>query len=218
MIFRRMSYEDIRKKMNKHDKEHKELIKSDENKASIQQITCPICQSKNAVFMSKVLDIPYTKDYLMSTILCNSCGYKHTDFYYMSEQDPVRYEYLVRDKQDMRTKVVRSTTGIVEIPELGLKVEPGAFPKSWIKNIEAILLDFKEKVEFLVKNELKGEKLQKAVDLLNKINKCLTNQIIFHVRVIDQKGNSIVLPERKENLKKRTWKKQKKKESKTGMN
>ncbi len=50
--------------------------------------------------------------------MCPACGYRYVDTQLLKDAGPVRYEMPVTTKEDLDVRVVRSMTGIFEIPEL----------------------------------------------------------------------------------------------------
>ena len=51
----------------------------------------------------------------------------------------MRYELSVESPEDLDARVIRSTSGTIRIPEMGIIVEPGTVSDSYITNIEGVL-------------------------------------------------------------------------------
>ena len=51
----------------------------------------------------------------------------------------MRYELDVDGLDDLNSRVIRSTSGTIRIPELGIDVEPGSISDSYVTNIEGVL-------------------------------------------------------------------------------
>ena len=156
-------------------------------------ITCPVCGSDKAVLIQKNLNIPYYSDFFMTSVICRSCGLRSTDFRNLNSSDPVKWIYHATGIDDFETKVVRSASGIVEIPEIGIKVEPKMMPETWIKNLEGLLLHFRQKLLPLL-GEDDESVVQKVQERIHLIDKLLRGSTAFTIIVEDPEGNSIIIP------------------------
>lgn len=72
------------------------------------------------------------------TAACD-CSFRFADTLILSQKEPMRYELLVENLEDLNSRVVRSTSGTIRIPELGIDVEPGSISDSYVTNIEGVL-------------------------------------------------------------------------------
>lgn len=86
------------------------------------------------------LDLPYFGDVLQTIFSCSACGFRHTDVLVGRVREPKRFTYRVSSAEDMSVRVVRSTSGTVRIPELGVLIEPGPASEAFVSNIEGILV------------------------------------------------------------------------------
>ena len=110
-------------------------------------ITCPVCHDeKNAISIMKEIEIPHFGKVLETTIKCSNCFYKHSDVIALEHKDPVKYEIKI-SKDTLSSRVVRSQSATVIIPELGLKVEPGPKSEGYVSNIEGIIVRFEDAVK-----------------------------------------------------------------------
>ncbi len=157
------------------------------------EIQCPICGNPHAKLFQKNLNIPYYKDFFMTSIICDKCGLRSTDFRNLSSSDPVEFRYKVDSLNDFNTKIVRSSTGVVEIPEIGIKVEPQMMPETWIKNVEGLLRHFEEKIAIFL-SEKDPEIVSAAKERIDLIKKCLEGEMPFTIIVTDKEGNSLIIP------------------------
>lgn len=128
---------------------------------------CPVCQVKGSLEMkTKTEEIPYFGEVMESTVICIECGFKHSDVICLEAKEPVKYELKV-DKGKMNTRVVKSQSSTVSIPELGLKVEPGPQSQGFVSNVEGIL----ERFEKAVRTALSWAEDETSEDNANKILK-----------------------------------------------
>ncbi len=85
---------------------------------------CPYCNTE-IEYLYQTENIPYFSDILIISAICPSCGYRYVDTQLLKDAGPVRYEMPVTTKEDLDVRVVRSMTGMLEIPELGVRIDPG---------------------------------------------------------------------------------------------
>lgn len=101
---------------------------------------CPICGAKNTFQVTgRIDDIPYFGETMETLVACSSCNFKHSDVTHLGEREPMRYEFTISSEEDMTVRVVRSSTGAVKIPELGVTIRPSSGSQGYITNVEGIL-------------------------------------------------------------------------------
>ena len=110
-------------------------------------IKCPACGIEGvAKSIMKELEIPHFGKVLETTIQCPSCGFRHSDVIALEQNDPAKYVIEI-NKNNLSVRVVRSQSATVEIPELGVKVEPGPKSEGYVTNIEGVLTRFEDAVK-----------------------------------------------------------------------
>jgi len=101
---------------------------------------CPVCGSEGTCyFTGKIHEIPYFGETIESLVYCTACGFRHSDVMHTEEKEPARYEFEIRSADDMTVRVVRSSTGVIEIPTLGVSIYPGPCSQGFVSNIEGVL-------------------------------------------------------------------------------
>ena len=84
---------------------------------------CPLCEAK-AFFQNTIeLDIPYFGNILSLVFCCKQCGFKHTDVLITDIKSPMRFSLRIEGAEDLSVRVVRSSSGTIRMPELGILVE-----------------------------------------------------------------------------------------------
>lgn len=106
----------------------------------IEEAICPSCDGRGLEYTTEAVDLPYLGRSLEILLRCDKCGYRHNDFVLTEHREPTRYSYLVQKADDMMVRVVRSSSGTVRIPELGISIEPGVSSEAFISNIEGVLV------------------------------------------------------------------------------
>ncbi|WP_407421125.1 ZPR1 zinc finger domain-containing protein [Methanobrevibacter sp.] len=110
-------------------------------------IKCPACGIEGvAKSIMKELEIPHFGKVLETTLLCPSCGFRHSDVIALEQNDPAKY-VLEINKNNLSIRVVRSQSATVMIPEVGVKVEPGPKSEGYVTNVEGVLTRFESAVE-----------------------------------------------------------------------
>lgn len=162
----------------------------------IEEAICPSCDGRGLEYTTEAVDLPYLGKSLEILLRCEACGYRHNDFVLTEHREPTRYSYLVSKADDMMVRVVRSSSGTVRIPELGISIEPGISSEAFISNIEGILVRV-ERVLFQLladadTDELRG-RIQDLVDTmaLMRDGKAPPVTVILE----DPFGNSAILGE-----------------------
>ena len=109
-------------------------------------IKCPACGIEGvAKSIMKELEIPHFGKVLETTLLCPSCGFRHSDVIALEQNDPAKY-VLEINKNNLYIRVVRSQSATVIIPEVGVKVEPGPKSEGYVTNVEGMLTRFEDAV------------------------------------------------------------------------
>lgn len=106
----------------------------------VLSIDCPMCGSSGLSINQKFLDIPHFGEVMVSSINCDSCGYRHTDVLPTSTRTPKRYTFSFSDETGLNARVIRSGSSTVRIPDLGIRIDPGGASEGYITNIEGLLL------------------------------------------------------------------------------
>ncbi|NLA99829.1 MAG: ZPR1 zinc finger domain-containing protein [Methanomicrobiales archaeon] len=159
--------------------------------------TCPACGSEIQI-VHHHLEIPHFPDLLLVSIACDACGYRHTDTIILGEGDPARWTVRVEEPGDLTTRVARSTTGRIEIPELGLVVEPGTACEGFVTNIEGILYRFEQAVETVLANPESEDERAAALRVMEAIAAAREVAFPFTLILEDPAGNSALVGEKAE--------------------
>lgn len=153
---------------------------------------CPACGCEIQI-VHHHLEIPHFPDLLLVSIACDACGYRHVDTIIPEEGEPVQWTVRVEDLEDLSIKVVRSMTGTIEIPELGLMVEPGAACEGFITNIEGVLSRFEGAVAGILASAESDEEREAAFKMQEKIVAAREVDFPFTVIIKDPAGNSALV-------------------------
>jgi len=157
-------------------------------------LKCPQC-GEEAKIIQETKDIPKYGKILISTIVCDKCNFRITDVMNIDMKPPARYTIKIESSNDLSSKIIRSSTGTIKIPELGLDVEPGAIADGYITNIEGMLERFKAAVK--VMQDTKEQENKEIVnEIMNEIELAQKGELVFTVIIEDPLGNSAILGEK----------------------
>lgn len=157
---------------------------------TVMRSTCPLC---NRELLTKwcPAEIPFFGEVMNITSQCD-CGFRYSDTLILTQREPVRYELTVKNPEDINARVVRSTSGTIRIPELGVDIEPGPASEAFISNIEGVLCRVRDMLETIVGWNEEGKK-ERALELLDMIEKIIAGEAEVTVIIEDPMGNSAII-------------------------
>lgn len=156
-------------------------------------IDCPSC-GKKAVINEVIRKIPNFGKILLTNMNCSECGFNLNDVMNAGSGKAMKYEVKVDSIKDLKTKIVKSSTSSVEVPELGISLYSGSYSEGYITNIEGFLLRTKEALSSLMKLKETPEKEKKRIEeLKKKIDKAVNAEISFKVILEDEQGNGALI-------------------------
>ena len=155
---------------------------------------CPCCNTE-IEYLYKTENIPYFSDILIISAVCPSCGYKFVDTQLLKHGDPARYTVVIDAEEDLAIRVVRSMSASIEIPELGVRIDPGPVCQGFISNVEGVL----DRIESVVKMTFRwgtDEEKENATALLADIARVKTGNFPITLVLEDPCGNSGIIADK----------------------
>ena len=155
---------------------------------------CPCCNT-DIEYLYKTENIPYFSDILIISAVCPSCGYKYVDTQLLKQGEPARYTVAIEAEEDLAVRVIRSMSASIEIPELGVRIDPGPACQGFISNMEGVL----DRIETVVKGALTwGNEVEKenAAALLADIARVKAGTFAVTLILEDPSGNSGIIAEK----------------------
>lgn len=154
-------------------------------------IPCPSCGRELRVVVS-TYDVPFFGKVLLTSVSCE-CGFKHADSVVIGERDPVRYTIKI-NRENLFTKVIRSTSGTIRIPEIGVAIEPGPASQGFVTNLEGVL----DRVESVVRTAMRWnsedeEKVRRCKWILERIRNTIEGDEELTLILEDPFGNSLIV-------------------------
>lgn len=168
-------------------------------------IPCPICSEEGKLRMvANVDEIPYFGEHTQVTVLCHGCGWRQTDFIPAEGKKAGASSLVVNDSDKLRSRVVRSSSCTVRIPELDLEVIPGTNSTGYVSNIEGVLNRFVDIINMVRRDVERDIAMDSSVSEQNAnaratLDQLLTSiaqageQSVFTVEFLDPHGHSMIL-------------------------
>ncbi|MBY9008002.1 MAG: ZPR1 zinc finger domain-containing protein [Candidatus Lokiarchaeota archaeon] len=157
---------------------------------------CPSCQDGILKIIKNLYDLPDKDKMLIIKFECDNCNYHQNDIIpYTTRIEPGILTLNITTDEDLKSKVYRSPTGELEIPELELAVEPGPSAKFYYTNIQGILYRF-ERAVLIHKNnkDLSDKERQDVEKILENLRKAINGNFPFTLIIKDHSGGSYIIP------------------------
>ena len=156
---------------------------------------CPVCHSKNTLEVKNITEnIPYFGDILETSVYCTNCGYQESDNISLEQNEPSRYTLKINSDK-LSSRVAKSQTATITIPELGLKVEPGPKSQGYVSNVEGILSRFEQAVVRAIKLEgdnIDADVQENALNIIELITNIRMGELETLMILEDPFGNSVI--------------------------
>lgn len=152
---------------------------------------CPSC-NKDVHLYQIPQNLPLFGDVLLQTLSCSHCGFKWSDVMSVEFREPAGYEVHITKPSDLDVKLVRNSSGTIEIPELGVLLEPGPLAEGFLTNMEGLL----DRVEGVLKIFLRSddpEQKKAAEERMVELHRAREGKMPFTVRVLDPFGGSALI-------------------------
>lgn len=160
----------------------------------LDEAICPACAHKGMEYNAEEVDLPFMGKSLETLLRCLECGFRHTDFVLTEAKEPLRSSYRVATADDMMVRVVRSSSGTIRIPELGILIEPGAASEAFVSNVEGILVRVERVLDQLgrdAEDDVMRERIMDLQDTLGRMREGKAPPVT--VVIEDPFGNSRIL-------------------------
>jgi zinc finger protein len=156
---------------------------------------CPICSQKTLILMEREQEIPFFGKVFLYSMTCGSCKFHKADIESAEQKEPVRYSIEVSGADDMGIRVVKSSQAIVKVPYVA-NIEPGEAANGYVTNVEGILQRIKRQVETVRDTEEDGDAVQKAKNIIKKINRAVFGEEKLKIIIEDPSGNSAIISDK----------------------
>jgi zinc finger protein len=157
---------------------------------------CPQCREEDSLSMLAMnSEIPYFGEHTQITVMCASCGWKHTDFIPSDGEKPGFSSIVVDSTEKTAARVVRSSSCTIRIPELDLEVSPGSSSSGFVTNIEGVIKRFEEAIRTVIRGNDDYEDGQIAEQILVRLELAKSGADAIRVDLLDPRGRSQIIHE-----------------------
>ncbi|ADG13202.1 ZPR1 zinc finger domain-containing protein [Methanocaldococcus infernus] len=160
------------------------------------RLDCPVCKGKGTLkVINNKINIPYFGEVLETTMICENCGFRRCDIFPLEVREPSRYKLKVKGEKDLCKRVIRSSTGYIEIPELGVEITPGPLAEGFVSNVEGVLDRVDNILQTLIRWAETEEQKEKAEKLRERIEKVKKGEEEVTLVLTDPLGHSAIIGE-----------------------
>jgi len=158
-------------------------------------LPCPQCTSSGLTMLALNTEIAYFGEHTQITLMCDSCGWKHTDFIPSDGIKPSAWSLSLDSEDKMSTRVVRSSSCTVRISGLDLEVTPGSASSGFISNVEGVIKRFEDAIGIVLNgtDNNSGEVRDDAIELLVDLNRIKNGELGAELVLLDPRGRSQIL-------------------------
>jgi len=161
-------------------------------------LPCPQCSEIGMKMLAMTAEIAYFGEHTQITLVCDSCGWKHTDFIPSDGEKAEFWSISVNSEEKLSVRVIRSSSCTIRIPEMDIEVSPGSSSSGFVTNVEGVILRFEHAVETILRGtdplEESGS-FNKAESILTDLRAIREGSRIVTLVLLDPKGRSQILHE-----------------------
>ena len=161
-------------------------------------LPCPQCSEIGMKMLAMTAEIAYFGEHTQITLICDSCGWKHTDFIPSDGEKAEFWSIMVNSEEKLSARIIRSSSCTIRIPELDLEVSPGSSSSGFVTNVEGVILRFEEAVETILRGTDSFEEsnsFNKAESILKELRVIREGSRSVTLVLLDPKGRSQILHE-----------------------
>lgn len=156
---------------------------------------CPVCHSPSGLTMiAHTTEIPYFGEHTQLTVICDECGWKHTDFIPAEGRKPGSWSMQIDSPEHLSTRIVRSGSCTVRLVELDLEASPGGASTGYVSNIEGVLTRFEDVIQTLMR-DAEDDTVEKCAELLAELALVRVGESTLNLQLLDPLGHSQILHE-----------------------
>ncbi len=155
---------------------------------------CPQCAVEESLTMLTISsEIPYFGEHTQITVLCDTCGWKHTDFIPSDGEKPGFSSLVIDSEKKNAARVVRSSSCTIRIPELDLEVSPGGSSSGYVTNIEGVIKRFENAIETIIRGSDEDRESEIARQILERLVMVKEGEENVRLELLDPRGRSQII-------------------------
>lgn len=152
-------------------------------KTVARSLKCPDCTKDTLSISTHTIQEFFQEGILEVIYSCGECGYRSCDVYPLRASDPERLKFRVECVNDLNTRIARSSSATIRIPELEATITPGSLADGYVTNVEGLL----DRIEAAFKTK---KTAAAAGRVLGKLHKMREGKLPFTLIIDDPFGNS----------------------------
>jgi len=157
---------------------------------------CPAYGQKKTKLREEEIDTPYFGKTAVFSMSCENCKFSKYDIESIEQKDPIKVTSEINSEKDLRARVIRSSYGLVKIPQLKMSLEPGENVEGFITNIEGLLKKFEDVLIEQRDNTDEDDVRKTAKNLLKKLWKVKLGELPLKIIIEDKTGNSAIISDK----------------------
>ena len=155
---------------------------------------CPQCSVEESLTMLTISsEIPYFGEHTQITVLCDKCGWKHTDFIPSDGEKPGFSSLVIDSEKKNAARVVRSSSCTIRIPELDLEASPGGSSSGYVTNIEGVIKRFENAIETIIRGSDEDQESEIARQILERLVMVKEGEENVRLELLDPRGRSQII-------------------------
>ena len=162
-------------------------------------VYCPGC-TKPAHMLVQMVNIPHFKQVIISTTLCEMCGYKTTDVKTGGEvpKHGKKIWLHVKDAKDLERDILKSETCLLKIPECRVEVTPGTMGGRFT-TVEGLVTQVRDDLKGTIfdlgeddisTDSMRSETREEWSTFFAQLDKAIKGEIQYTILMEDPLGNS----------------------------
>ncbi len=167
------------------------------NDEHIEHEPCPMCHEKSLALNEHETEVPFFGRVFLFSMTCPNCKYHVADVESIEQKEPSVYTFEISSVDDMKVRVVKSSSATVKIPHI-TTITPGPASQGYVSNIEGIINRVKHAIETARDSEEDDELKQKAKNMLKKLFRVRCGEEKLKIIIEDPTGNSAIISDKAE--------------------
>ena len=153
---------------------------------------CQSCGERTVFNTIVTLRLPHFGKAMQTMYRCSSCGFRHSDVIMLENRGPTRCELYVDSSEALNSRVLRSNSGTIRIPEIGTDIEPATASESFVSNVEGVLERICRVIR-MVKSDSELDVYERCEAILRRLDRMKEGAEPFHIVIDDPYGNSAIV-------------------------
>ena len=144
---------------------------------------CQFCGERTVFNTIVTLRLPHFGKAMQTMYRCSSCGFRHSDVIMLENRGPTRCELYVDSSEALNSRVLRSNSGTIRVPEIGADIEPATASESFVSNVEGVLERICRVIR-MVKSDSELDVYERCEAILRRLDRMKEGAEPFHMCIM----------------------------------